>query len=334
MRVLFRCGHCRQKIETQAEAAGVVFACPACGSSVRVPRRDIGPDLTVGGFRILRLLGRGGMASVYLARQLSVDRKVALKVLDPRVRREPRTVRLFLNEIQLTAQLDHPQLVRAYEAGQDSGVLYMAMAYVPGESLHERVSRAGALAEREALTLAAGLARALQYAWEEHRLLHRDIKPSNVLLDTTGAPRLADLGLALSLRAPEGHPDGQRACGTINYASPEQLSGETLNDPRADMFGLAATLYTAVTGQIPFAADSVPESVQRREREKLAPPRRLNPALSEGCATLLHRWMALRLRHRPHSWSEALRDLDAVRNGTAPSAVPADASVIEGNRAS
>ena len=310
MRIKFQCAKCETRLEIDAESAGAAIVCPNCGFPQVVPRKKIGPGTILGGFEIVRLIGRGGMGEVYLARQRSLDRMVALKVLARELAPSEDAVQRFIQEIRLTAQLEHPYLVTAYEGGEDAGVLYLAMAYIRGSSLHERVRVRGPLGEADALMIGRKVATALNYAWEELRLLHRDIKPSNILIDVHGEPRLADLGLAKCLGQREGQTLVGAVLGTPNYMSPEQAEGREDLDVRSDMYSLGATLYTAVTGQIPYQARTLYEVLRRQATEPLPDPRTYAPHLSEEFVELLGLLLARDRRQRPPDWPTAIAEFD------------------------
>lgn len=312
MLLAFTCSKCGARLEIEASNAGTRVPCPACGAPTEVPSATVGPGVTVGGFRIERQIGEGGMGRVFLARQLSMDRPVALKILPTAMAADPEVVERFISEVRLSAKLDHPNLVTAYEAGQDEGVLFFAMAYVNGPTLHERLRTEGPLSEVEALTITLKIARALAYAWSEHRLLHRDIKPANILLDARGEPKLADLGLARSLKHPSGGGAAPDAIlGTPNYMSPEAVEGEPL-EPGSDIYSLGATLWSMLTAQVPFDGEP-PNTVLRRQiSEPLPPVTRWNPRVSPETQALLRAMLEKDPRHRIRSWEELIARLEGL----------------------
>jgi len=184
--ITFDCPKCESSLEIEASAAGSQIQCPQCNTPVTVPRKGVEPGTTIGGFQVAKLLGEGGMGQVFLARQLSTDRNVALKILPPEFTVREHFVERFRNEVRMAARLDHTNIVTVYEAGEDESIHYMAMAYVKGESLSEKLAREGAMPEKQALDMVRKLAGALAYAWDRHRVLHRDIKPSNIMIDQDG----------------------------------------------------------------------------------------------------------------------------------------------------
>jgi hypothetical protein len=214
----------------------------------------IGTDLA--GYRIERVLGRGGMSVVYLARDPRLKRNVALKVLAPELAEDEGFRARFLRESQLAASLDHPNVVPVYEAGEADGLLYIAMRHVLGTDLKALLRAEGALAPERALTLVGQVANALDAA-HERGLVHRDVKPSNVLL--TGRPGeehcyLADFGLSTSA-SDRSVADARQIVGTIDYVAPEQIRGADV-DGRADVYSLSCLLYECLVGAVPFSRAS------------------------------------------------------------------------------
>lgn len=308
-----------------ASAAGQSVACPQCGATVTVPQARLGPGVTVGGFKIERLIGTGGMGEVYLARQLSMDRMVALKIMAGHLRSAEDKER-FIQEVRTLARLEHPNIVTAHEAGEDAGYLYLAMSYVNGEALDRRLASHGWIPEREGLKIIRKIARALEYAWSEHRLLHRDVKPGNILVDAHGEPKLADLGLAHTVRSAADREAKPRIAGTPNYMSPEQAEGRDDLDCRSDIYALGATLYHMLTGQLPYAAESPEETLRRKFEEPLPDPRSFNPHISAAVVALLSGMLAHDRAERYSTWKDLLADLDRALAGKPPvrSAMPAE----------
>ncbi|MBP7274699.1 MAG: protein kinase [Kiritimatiellae bacterium] len=316
MSIRFRCTKCLTPLEASVEVAGIEVECPRCRTQLTVPQSEIGPGSILGGFRIERLIGEGGMGQVYLAKQLSMDRDVAVKVL----RRGPgfteQDAHDFLREVRLLARLDHPNIVTAHEAGEAEGVLFLAMTYVRGDPVERRIARDGPMPESEVLRIGRRVAEALEYAWNEHRVLHRDIKPSNILLDSSGEPRLADLGLAQSLLH-----EGQRLSdieGTPNYMSPEQAEGVADADCRSDIYALGASLYHMLTAHLPFAAATVEETLRLKATQPLEDPRVYRPELSSHTVELLTGMLATEPGDRYATWEDVRRAMDRVVSGHAP----------------
>jgi serine/threonine-protein kinase len=279
---------------------------------VEVPPAAAGPGATVAGFRLERLLGEGGMGRVYLARQLSMDRLVALKILPAAMAADAAIVERFVREVRLAARLDHPHLVTAYEAGQDGGVLFFAMAYIHGPTLHEWLVERDPMPEPQALGIALKIARALAYAWTEHRLLHRDIKPANILLDARGEPKLADLGLARTFdNAESGQTMPGAILGTPHFMSPEAAEGRP-TDVRSDIYSLGATLWTMLTARAPFEGEPPAVVLRRQISEPYPDVRAWNPAVSAATLEILGRMLAKDPKRRFRSWEEVIAAMEAA----------------------
>jgi serine/threonine protein kinase len=209
--------------------------------------------VSIAGFELLEQVGRGGMGTVYRARQTKMGRDVALKLMKPRLAKDSRYLERFLREARASARLSHPNIVQGIDAGHDKGYYYFAMEFVDGTTLRRLMGREGKLPEQRCVEIGVQIARALDQA---HRigLVHRDVKPENILLERqTGTAKLADLGLVKSTeRSDTSVTQTGVALGTPNYISPEQARGEEHIDIRSDLYSLGATLYHASTGTFPF----------------------------------------------------------------------------------
>jgi serine/threonine protein kinase len=216
----------------------------------------VGAELA--GYRIESVLGRGGMSVVYLAEQVALGRKVALKLLSPELAEDPDFRDRFEHESRLAASLDHPHVIPIYEARKADGVLFIAMRYVSGPTLQHAVQTDGPLEPQRAVAILAQIADALDAAHEEG-LVHRDVKPGNILLATDRRGRdhafLADFGLTKRRSSVAGKTKTGQFIGSIEYASPEQIEGKPL-DGRSDQYSLAGVLYYCLTGHRPFERDS------------------------------------------------------------------------------
>jgi len=301
-----------------AAQAGIQIECPGCRAPFVVPRKSVEPGVTVGGFKISRLLGQGGMGEVYLARQVSLDRDVALKILSPQLCQEPEERDRFLNEMRVLARLDHRNIVTAHDAGVDSGVLYLAMAYLSGDSTEKRIKKDGPYPEAEALKIAHKMADALAYAWDRHQLLHLDIKPANILTDSNGETKLADFGLARRLAPGVPKAEEKFIIGSPNYMSPEQAGGVDPLDCRSDIYSLGATLYTLVTGTLPFESPTAEGTFERLAKESLPDPRERVPTLSRGLVLVMERMLARDRRRRYGAWPALIEDLRRVQANRLP----------------
>ncbi len=318
MKISFACGKCSTVLEADAQSTGQAVVCPRCNAALKVPPVRIGPGVTIGGFRIKKLIARGGMGEVYLAEQLSLGRDVALKVLPPHFKSDPETVSRFLAEVRTAAKLQHPNLVTVYEAGEDNGVYFLAMAYIDGETLDEKLNRDGAMPEAKVLEVAHELGSALSSAWESHRLIHCDVKPGNIMLDRAGKPHLMDMGLSKLLTESTASATPAEAFGTPNYVSPEQSLNAAHLDFRSDMFSLGMTMYHMLTGRIPFDAPTPAETLHKLDTETLPDPRTLGIHVSPGCVVLLEIMLARDPSKRYPDWESLLKDINRVRKGGKP----------------
>ncbi len=218
-------------------------------------------------YTVERKLGEGGMATVYLAHDVKHHRKVALKVLLPEIAAVLGADR-FLNEIRVTANLHHPNIVQLYDSGEADGDLYYVMPLVEGESLRDKIDRERQLSVEEAVSITRAVAEALDYA---HRrdVIHRDIKPDNIMLHE-GTPMVADFGIALAV----DHAGGDRitatglSVGTPSYMSPEQATGDREAKPTTDIYALGSVLYEMLAGDPPFTGSNVQAVIAKVVGEK------------------------------------------------------------------
>jgi eukaryotic-like serine/threonine-protein kinase len=229
---------------------------------------------TVPGYEIIAELGRGGMGVVYLARQHSLKRLVALKMILAGAHGDAMTKIRFLTEAEAIARLTHPNVVQIHEIGEHQGRPFLALEYVAGGGLEKRVGVAD-MTEREAARLVEKIARAVHYT-HQNGILHRDLKPSNILLSADGSPKITDFGLAKLIDADNGLTKTEALIGTPNYMSPEQAAGNTkkIGVP-SDVFSLGAILYELLTRQKPFRGTSLLNTLEQVRNQEPMAPRRL-----------------------------------------------------------
>ena len=271
-----------------------------------------------GSYRVRRLIGRGGMSSVYLAEQVSMARPVALKILSPDLAAKPDFVDRFLREARVSARLNHPNIVAAIDFGEVDSRFFLAMELVEGRSLKAILNESGPLTEKETAEIGWQMLRALSHA-SRHNVIHRDVKPANIIIQKEdGVAKLTDFGLATLLDRPAARDVSRHAVGTPHYMAPEQIEGGEL-DWRTDQFALGATLYEAATGRKPFPGNGVADILRRRFFERPPPAWRMDGRkISRGFSLALDRMLARSPEARYQSFEDSLEDFDLIRRGERP----------------
>ncbi|HLI55049.1 MAG TPA: Stk1 family PASTA domain-containing Ser/Thr kinase [Acidimicrobiales bacterium] len=269
-------------------------------------------------YEIVRHIARGGMAQVYLARDLLLDRPVALKVLFPELSVDQSFVERFRREAKAAANLSHPNIVSVYDWGQGDSTYYIVMEYVDGPTLSQLL-RSGPLEPERAAAIAADVAAALEFA---HRrgVIHRDVKPGNVLIDERGNVKVADFGIARAAGTSDNLTQTGSVMGTATYFSPEQAQGYAV-DPRSDVYSLGVVLYEMVTGQPPFSGDNPVSIAYKHVKEAPVRPSLVNPAVPAALDAVIMKALAKDPAERYQS-AEALRsDLGRFTTGAPVTAV-------------
>ncbi|MCC6421541.1 MAG: serine/threonine protein kinase [Gemmataceae bacterium] len=270
------------------------------------------------GYQLLERLGQGAMGTVYKARQVSMDRLVAVKMLSARLAANRDFILRFQREAHLAAKFSSNNVVQAIDVGAAGGAHYFVMEYVEGPTVKEELDRGRVFTEREGLDVVVQVAQALR---EAHRrgLIHRDVKPGNIILTADGVAKLADLGLARETadRAAARVEKGL-AVGTPHYMAPEQVEGRTDIDIRADIYALGATLYHMVTGRPPFEGKKRDDILDAHLYTPLTPPDHLNPKLSAGLGEVVEFMMAKGRKDRYQMPADAIIDLECLLNDEPP----------------
>jgi len=267
---------------------------------------------------IVNLLGRGGMSSVWRARQVSLDRFVAVKILSKDFSSSAEDIARFRQEACACARLQHSGIMRVYDANFCDGVYYIIMELIDGYTMGEWLRRRNCLPVDDALIAMESVAYALDYAWTTYAMVHCDLKPDNVMVDADGTIKVTDLGLARSILAMHGGSQDE-VLGTPGYMSPEQAYAEPHLDCRSDIYSLGATLYHLLTGQMLFEGLSGSESMLAHVGEAQAPDIQvLRPDVTHGLAVMLERMLAKRREHRYSDWKALLADISLVYNGHCP----------------
>lgn len=290
------------------------------------------PD-RLGGYKIVRELGAGGMGSVYLARQLSLDRPCALKTIQAQWASNPRVIARFVREAYAAAQLTHHNVVQIYDLGQDRGTNFFSMELVGGGSLDEQIKSKGKLPPKLAATLVLQASRGLKFA-HDHGMVHRDIKPANLMLTTDGLVKIADLGLvktpspedeglthnseeiekdtpSMMLESARSHVTQVGASmGTPAYMSPEQSEDAANVDKRADIYSLGCTFYALLTGKPPYDGKTMVEVITKHRVEKLVRPERVIQGLDPKLGDIIERMTAKLPVDRYQDLADVIHDIE------------------------
>lgn len=270
------------------------------------------------GYKVLGKLGEGAMATVFKAKQLSLDRTVAIKILPRKFSSNPQFIERFYAEGRAAAALNHPNIVQAFDVGKAGEYHYFVMEYVDGRTVYDDIVKHKRFSENEAIDIVAQVAEALQHA-HERGLVHRDVKPKNVMISADGVVKLADMGLARAISDKEAaEAEAGKAFGTPYYISPEQIRGEINIGPPADIYALGATLYHMVTGNVPFDGKNPSAVMHKHLKAELVPPDHVNPKLSAGIGEIIEMMMAKSPKARYQNCRDLLLDLRAVRKGEPP----------------
>jgi len=262
-----------------------------------------------GRYKLEAKLGSGGMSTVYLARDTTLDRQVAVKVMHREMSEQADQLERFRQEARAVAKLSHPNVVAVIDAGEDGGHPYIVFEYVEGETLKQRINRVGALDPQEALAYAIEIARGLTVA-HARNMVHRDIKPQNVLIDAEGRAKLTDFGISRQLEQ-DGMTATGRVLGTTDYVAPEQAMGHPV-DQRSDIYSLGVVLYEMLVGQVPFQADSQVGVAMKHVNEELPDVQGRRPELSAAAAMVVERATAKDPDQRYQRVGELIDDLSTA----------------------
>ncbi len=293
-------------------------------------------DIQLTGFEMQHKLGEGGMAAVWKARQVSLDRTVAIKILSAHFASDPADIQRFQQEAQSAAKLKHPGIVQVYDANIESGLYFFVMEFVDGYTCADWLKRKGTLSEQDVLLIADCVADALGYAWEKEKMIHCDIKPDNIMIDEDGTVKVTDLGLSRTISGMHVDEESDEILGTPAYMAPEQAMGEANQDCRLDMYALGAMMYHLSTGKLLFEGAGESEVMERQITDTVENPRDLNPSLTRGFCTLVRALMAKDKEHRPTDWSHVREAIARVKKGLGPRLkLPPDATstVLESAKA-
>ncbi len=279
----------------------------------------------LGGYRLVSELGRGGLGVVYLAQQMSLNREVALKLIQSHLAGRSTAVARFFREAYAAAQLTHHNVVQIYDMGQDAGTNFFSMELVRGKNLAELLRDSGKLEQRQAAGYILQAARGLHFAHEQG-MVHRDVKPANLMIDSNGVVKVADLGLVKvgNVEEPESQPRTEKfsgtqsmsltamgtTVGTANYIAPEQVRDSSAVDLRADIYSLGCTFYALLTGAPPFSGNTAEEVIRKHLAEPPRPPAEIGIKIDPRLSGILMKMVEKEPENRYGSLSTVIRDLE------------------------
>lgn len=304
------CEGCGELLDVTSFSPFETAICPLCSVETHVKRN-------FGTYRLEQRYAIGGMSVIFVGRDTTLDRKVAIKVLNEEYCNDEVRIQAFENEARLTAQVSHPNVVKVYAVGRAYGRFYLVMELLEGRSFERIMQKRGALPEKEVLDIATQVAAGLQGA-KEAGMIHRDVKPGNILIDSQGRARLVDFGLALITQ--DGRAQAEEIWATPFYVPPEALE-RGIEDFRSDIYAFGATLYHALAGRPPFDTTSTSNSVLRRAKQTIPRLCKVAEWVTPGTGEVIDRMMTFKPEHRWKSYSEVIRALENARRniGQTPS---------------
>ena len=267
---------------------------------------------SLGDFVLKKKLGKGGMGTVYLGHQVSLDRECAVKVLSKEFAEKPGFVERFIREARAMAKIDHPSVVTCYAVGEERGYNYVAMELMDGQSMQDWTDQLSKLSVPDAVLTAIVCAEALHHA-HEINMIHRDVKPDNILVTKKGVIKVSDLGLAKAVDDDDmALTQSGTGLGTPHYMAPEQARNAKHVDRRVDVYALGGTLFYLLTGTTPFEGDSVLELIVNKEKGQFTSARRLNPEIPERLDLIIDKSLAAKPEHRYQTCLEMIKDLESL----------------------
>lgn len=280
-------------------------------SFVEEVRADFLIGQSLGGYEIHETLGRGGMGKVYRARQLSLNREVAIKMLSPRLRRDAKFRELFIREARAAGALNHPNVLQVYDVVEEGDLCFYSMEYITGGTVEDLINK-GEVSLEQTLGIVRDAAQGLEYA-EQKQIVHHDIKPQNLMITELGSIKISDMGLALSLEE-SSMGKGSGLIGTPHFISPERILKKE-QDIRSDIYSLGCTFYMILTGKTPFHGNTVKEILRKQLKEEPTPVREVRSDVPETVERIIQRMMSKSPEDRHPSASDLLEDLQGLRLG-------------------
>jgi serine/threonine protein kinase len=288
-------------------------------------------ETRLGDFELKRRLGKGGMGYVYLAKQVSLDRVVAVKTLTKELAKQEDFVKRFQREAMAMAKIDHNNVVKVYAVDSFKGIHFVAIEYIDGKSIQDWIDKLGQLSIPDAVHIAVVCAEALRHAHSKN-MVHRDIKPDNILLTSKGIIKVADFGLAKVMDEDVSMTQSGQGLGTPLYMAPEQARSAKHVDHRCDIYALGATLYHLLTGQLPYNGGSTLELIIAKEKGIYTSAKKQRAEIPERLDLIIDKMMAKNPDHRYKSCEEVVRDLSALGMHEQPLSFIEGAEPPAGNR--
>jgi serine/threonine protein kinase len=306
--VTIACVQCHNLIDITGLEPGDMITCPYCQNQFPI-------TLQFGNFQLEQQIGAGGMGTVYLGRDVSLQRVVAVKVLKPELIADQKFLATFLREAEITASLNHPNIVQVYAFGEHEGVYYMVVEYISGGSLDDKMTKLGRITELEGIEIGLAVARGLECAFQRG-LIHRDIKPGNILFNTNNTAKVVDFGLSLTFETTD-HFDGE-IWGTPYYVAPEKLE-RLPEDFRSDLYSLGATLFHAISGRPPYEGEDPNDVAMKHLNGNVVSLKAFVPDISDQTTFAVSKAMARYPEDRYESYAAFIAQLeDAKRRVTDP----------------
>ena len=310
----FQCPFCSYHMRgITPSMLGRKVRCPDCEKTNHINKDPFQSGRILGDFIVKRQLGVGSIGAVYFATQISLDRNVALKILSKEYS-DSKGIDSFLKEARAAAKLSHPNLVQSFGVGEEEGICFMAMSFIEGETVKDKIKRDGKIETDEAMHIVQQVAEGLFFSWTESGLIHRDVKPENIMLTKESAVKLTDLGLAI--QEAEWHED-MEISGSPSYMSPEQFTGEKI-DTRSDIYSLGISLYQMLSGKLPFDGATLKTVARQHFYDPPKPLHKINPMIPSKVSALVQKMVEKDPDKRFQNMEEVIQAIWQVRQSTAP----------------
>ena len=262
-------------------------------------------------YEIIKSIGEGGMANVYLAYDTILDRRVAIKVLRGDLSGDEKFVRRFQREALSASSLSHPNIVEMYDVGEDNGLYYIVMEYIEGKTLKQLIKKRGSLTLSEAIDIMLQLTDGISHAHDSY-IIHRDLKPQNIMIREDGSIKITDFGIAMALNSTQ-LTQTNSVMGSVHYLPPEQASGKG-STIRSDIYSMGILFYELLTGQLPFKGDNAVEIALKQMRDDIPSIRKKNPAIPQSVENVILKATAKNPKNRYADAKEMHADLLTVLN--------------------